>query len=364
MKYSTMKMIVVTLIFCLFSTISFAETADKYLEMGKDKLESRDYNQALSYFDKAIELNPSFADAYYYRAISTNWIESKKADVAEDLAKAIKLSPNDIKYLTARGSFFKTFDNYDQALEDYSRIIELFPNNPHGYCIKGRINQIELDNYEEAIKYYSKTIKVKNSYYEEPSINKMREGISFISPNGWNIYDGNCDLVYIFRAQSYNEIGKIGLAISDYTKHINILRNAGEDSSSYIFSRVLLLKKNNQHLEAIQDLNTLIKEDPDNILYYSERGDIKLELGDQRGAISDYSKAIEKYNKTIEKYNKMSEYAIKYRRFRRFAIRDTYKKRGMVRINLNNLDSGCLDLSKSGELGNPFAYRLINKHCN
>ncbi len=67
----------------------------------------------------------------------------------------------------------------------------------------------------------------------------------------------------------------------------------------------------------------------------------KINLGDNRGAIQDCNVAIELDPKGALAY---------------------YNRAG-AKINLGQKDSGCLDLSKAGELGYMDAYDLIKKYC-
>ena len=41
-----------------------------------------------------------------------------------------------------------------------------------------------------------------------------------------------------------------------------------------------------------------------------------------------------------------------------------YYERGMMKIKMGQKDSGCLDFSKSGELGRSDVYDTIKKYCN
>jgi hypothetical protein len=41
----------------------------------------------------------------------------------------------------------------------------------------------------------------------------------------------------------------------------------------------------------------------------------------------------------------------------------SYFNRGLLRLQLNQKESGCLDLSNAGELGYAKAYDVINTHC-
>ncbi len=58
---------------------------------------------------------------------------------------------------------------------------------------------------------------------------------------------------------------------------------------------------------------------------------------------------IENYNKAIEINPKDA---------------DTYYNRGLAKIELGQKYSGCLDLSKAGDLGHSEAYEAIKKYCN
>ena len=43
---------------------------------------------------------------------------------------------------------------------------------------------------------------------------------------------------------------------------------------------------------------------------------------------------------------------------------EAYYNRGIAKIKLGQKDSGCLDLSKAGELGDSQAYEAIKDLCN
>ena len=66
-------------------------------------------------------------------------------------------------------------------------------------------------------------------------------------------------------------------------------------------------------------------------------------------ALKDYRGAIEDFTKAVELNSEDSE---------------AFMNRGMARITIGQKESGCLDLSKSGELGYSEAYRAIKEFCN
>ena len=79
-----------------------------------------------------------------------------------------------------------------------------------------------------------------------------------------------------------------------------------------------------------------------NVGEYLLSGNKLHELKDYRGAILDYTKAIELDPK----------------------MGDAYYYRGVAKIAVKEINSGCYDLSKAGELGQEAAYKLIKQFCN
>lgn len=93
---------------------------------------------------------------------------------------------------------------------------------------------------------------------------------------------------------------------------------------------------------AILDYDRAILLDPKNSILYSSRGVCKRYIKDYKGALSDFNSAI-----LIDPDNP-----------------DFYFFRGDAKIKLGQKNSGCLDLSKAGELGVSSAYELIKENCN
>jgi len=68
----------------------YAQTADTYFDSGKEKYDNKDYKGAIEDFNKAIELNPNDADAYYNRG-DAKILLGQKDDGCLDYSKAAKL---------------------------------------------------------------------------------------------------------------------------------------------------------------------------------------------------------------------------------------------------------------------------------
>lgn len=117
---------------------------------------------------------------------------------------------------------------------------------------------------------------------------------------------------------------------------------------------------------------------PNTYIFYWYRGTAKQQLSDLRGALLDFDAAIRikpeenpivYYDRAVAKFllKKYKEalpdfdMAIK---LKLPAPELAYIGRGKTKIHLGQKESGCLDLSKAGELGCEEAYELIKKYCN
>ena len=134
------------------------------------------------------------------------------------------------------------------------------------------------------------------------------------------------------------ELKKYREAIQDYNKVIELNPNF---VNAY-YNRGIAKFNLQDYREAIQDYNKVIELNPNYADAYYSRGNAKGKLQDYRGAIQDFNKAIQLNPKLAEAYN----------------------NRGLAKIISGQKDSGCLDLSKAGELGYAEAYETIRNFCN
>ncbi|PXY41392.1 hypothetical protein DMB65_08300 [Flavobacterium cheongpyeongense] len=190
-----------------------------------------------------------------------------------------------------------------------------------------------------------------NSYYNEGT-NKYSFGDfsgAILAFNKAIEISPNEEYIYANRADAKFALDDFRGAILDYSISIKI------NANSYSYNNRGISKfKLNDYRGAIKDydmaiieIDKLIEEDP-NDYYKSEKAKIQLNRGNAKFMLNDLTSAINDYNLAVSEYE----------------IDIAYFNMGIAKIKLNQKDSGCLDLSKSGELGLEEAYKMIKKYCN
>jgi len=135
-----------------------------WLMRGINFKENGDTVRAISDFRSAIEADPKFYSAYMQLGIL---YQLKNDPIAEGyFSNAIKLNPGSEEALYGRGLWYQDHDKLDKAIQDYTTIVQLNPNNANAHFNLGYIHQIYLKVYPEAMKHYSRAILANPKYAE------------------------------------------------------------------------------------------------------------------------------------------------------------------------------------------------------
>ncbi len=133
-------------------------------------MREKSYDRAVDAFTKAIELYPDAYPAYLGRA-GARILLGQTEQVIDDFNAAIKIAPNKSIAYQMRAAYYQTHDNYDRAIADNTKALELKPANeviPNIYRSRAisyylRDNLADFtttENLEKALKDFSKTIEL------------------------------------------------------------------------------------------------------------------------------------------------------------------------------------------------------------
>ena len=186
------------------------------------------YAKAVADYDKAIEIKPDFADAYYNRGLayfkkgSSYNLEPRKKAI-KDFTRAIELQPDFAdayynravayteqihyhhKYSTIPPKFpSEDMDNYNKALTDYTRALDLDPSYVLAYQGRGNLFYRHGD-WDLANKEYDK------------ALDRQKEILMKV---------GDVGLAGVLNSRGRNNLawGKLDEAISDFTTAIEHYR--------------------------------------------------------------------------------------------------------------------------------------------
>jgi tetratricopeptide (TPR) repeat protein len=85
---------------------------------------SREWEQAIEWYSKAIELNPKNAEVYFQRAI-TYEMTGKTLSAIEDYETAVKLKPASYLAMEYLAKLYESEGRYDKAVDLYTRALPL-----------------------------------------------------------------------------------------------------------------------------------------------------------------------------------------------------------------------------------------------
>jgi len=123
-----------------------------WFQKGYDAGEAKEYENAIIYYNKAIQLKPDYADAYYNRGNAKYDLKDYTGAIA-DYNKAIQLNPDDAKAYNNRGGAKNNLKDYTGAIADYNKAIQLKPDYAKYYFNRGGAKYYLKDKYGACADY-------------------------------------------------------------------------------------------------------------------------------------------------------------------------------------------------------------------
>lgn len=103
-----------------------SEAYSKFIESGNAYNDLGEYSKAITEYSKAMELDPSYATAYYFRGSSYHNMRDHPAAIS-DYSKAIDKDPEYTLAYVFRGQAYRQISEYEKAQQDYEKAASLDP---------------------------------------------------------------------------------------------------------------------------------------------------------------------------------------------------------------------------------------------
>jgi tetratricopeptide (TPR) repeat protein len=333
----------------------------------------KDYENAIVYYDKAIEINPKYGDAYNHKGYALSALGRKEEAIA-CCEKVIEIDPEYTYAYFNKGIALSDLGRKEEAIASYDKAIEIDPQFANAYYNKG-ITLYDIGRKEEAIACYDKAIEIDPQFamaYNNKgnpllALGRKEEAIA--------CYDKAIEIDPQF-AMAYNNkghvlsaIGRKEEAIACYDKAIEI---DPKDADAYNHKGYALSYLGRKE-EAIACYDKAIEIDPKDANAYNNKGLILYDLGRSEEAITRYDKAIEITPKYADAYlNKGNALLALGRKEEAIACYDNaieidpqfamaYNNKGIALSDLDRMEEAIASYDKALAIDPNYSYALNGK---
>ncbi len=258
-----------------------------YYSRGKLFLEFEFFNEAIADFEKSISIEPK--NEYAFAHLGYTKFVTEKGKGIEEIDKAISINPSFAEAFYLRGQVDRMAGRYEEAMSDFNRAIELSKYNAKYYNARGMIYFRQQDG-DAAVKDFTKAIA------EQPDFGTAYFNRAFCYKKF--PYSVSTD-------PNHNAVDKIRLQrqkmLEDFSSAIKYKPNFDD---AYVERGLInstdMRNKSTPDAETINRLNLAladfeqaIKINPKNADAYNGRASCNDDLGKKDLALADYTKAIE-----------------------------------------------------------------------
>lgn len=258
-----------------------------YIVRGQMALQQGNWFAALANFDRALDDNPGFAVAWYYRGMANRRAGNLSQAIA-DYTAAVEAEPDYPVAFYARGVAHRELEDYQEARRDYDRAIELEPEDADFYYARGVVHAY-LGEYAAAIADFQECVSLNpahaNAYYNMGraywQTYQWKEGLE--SYDAALEIDPHHPSTRYFLGNMSLEDGLPCLAQLEYDKALV----GAPESADIWYNRGIAYNYAKEYTAALADLNRALEGDDSLASAYRTRANVHWELGNPMAAEAD-----------------------------------------------------------------------------
>ena len=260
---------------------------------GKAYAELGQYDEAIADYSRAIVI-----ETEDFQKFEKHVLEIAALRPEGHLEEHLVYSKRELAYLYARrGHVYSKAEQYDEAIQDIDKAIELDPENTEYMVTRGWLYGSKQDrNIPRAIEEFSKAIEIGEQAIEdtdeelESAINRAGDKEDPWVKHYWEVrarHIQNLVKAYCYRACAYGDGKQDEFAMADLNKAVEL---NPEYAYAYV-TRAWMLDRRGQADRALSDVNKAIELDPDSYWGHYRRGLLMYYMDDFSGALKDFAKA-------------------------------------------------------------------------
>jgi len=199
-------------------------------------LEKR-FSEVVRWVEKVRDAFPDSANAWCLLGLARDWA-GEFEQALSDYAKAIEIKPDYAAAYCNRGNVYARKGEIKRALSDYSKAIEIKPDFAAAYCNRG-VAYADEGELERALSDFNKAIEIKPDFVA----------------------------AYCNRGNAYIDKGEFERALADYNKAIEIK----PDYAAAYYNRGFAYYSKGELLQALSDYAKAIEIKPDDAEVYLDK---------------------------------------------------------------------------------------------
>lgn len=142
-------------------------TASELKIQAEQAIETNDYEVAIDFCSRAINKDSNDAEAYNLRGRAYAGLKRDESheNALADFDKAIERNKDYADAYYRRGLLYSEHDQFDVAIEDFDKTLIYRPNSPYVYFNRG-LAKFRSDKEKDALKDFTEAIRLKPDYTE------------------------------------------------------------------------------------------------------------------------------------------------------------------------------------------------------
>jgi tetratricopeptide (TPR) repeat protein len=117
--------------------MAFSQSAQELVGQARQHIGFSQPENALNALDKALELKPAYAEAYYLKGVVYYYLLHSSEEALKEFNKAIKLNPRNSDYYFDRATALEELGKDKEAVKDY-RLAARLGSNIAKQVLKGK----------------------------------------------------------------------------------------------------------------------------------------------------------------------------------------------------------------------------------
>lgn len=183
----------ITVLFLFISSLVLGQTAQDFLDKGVELHRTKNYEEALEHYGKAIELNNELTAAYFNRG-TVYLAMSELKEALNDFTTTIELDESFIRAYYSRASIYVKQKLYNKAIDDLDMVIRINEKYPNALILRGNLKIAEDDpeggcqDFRTALAFGDKNAErfLENNCELTPEENEYLE-LQWPKDEGWRI---------------------------------------------------------------------------------------------------------------------------------------------------------------------------------